>query len=362
MKKSMVAIGLVLVFSLSLLCGCAGDGTLEDGPSQEGDFVVNDGSLTRYKGKGNEIVVPNSVTKIAQEAFAGLEIKSIVVPASVTEISYRAFENCRQLESVVIEGQLTELMHETFKNCESLQSVQLPDTLQTIGTGCFEKCGALSQAPLPASLTEIGDQAFWQCDLREVTIPNGVAYVGKSAFSTNEQLEKVVLENPETVLGSGAFSGCTALRECELSEQTVVFWNVFEGCENLPNAQNPEAAEFGEGGEGESPLYASVGNIRFNEEGQLLVTVTCNKTNVTMTATGTNLGEMDMTSLNLPVVATVNVGGGELQYAAVNIQVQQEDAAACYGFTFATEELPQSITLTVGTESVQVDPDTWRPK
>lgn len=67
------------------------------------DFEITDGQLVKYKGKGGNVVIPDSVTEIRAYAFGGCSgLTSITIPDSVTFIEERAFSGCSGLESITI--------------------------------------------------------------------------------------------------------------------------------------------------------------------------------------------------------------------------------------------------------------------
>ena len=66
------------------------------------DFVIKDGVLEKYVGERVDVVIPTTVKKIADEAFAELEIETVKIPDSVTIIGGRAFFDCSNLTNVTI--------------------------------------------------------------------------------------------------------------------------------------------------------------------------------------------------------------------------------------------------------------------
>ena len=65
------------------------------------EFVIEDGVLVKYKGKGGDIVIPEGVTTIGKEAFRGKKkITGVVVPEGVREIGNFAFCDCIKLEEL----------------------------------------------------------------------------------------------------------------------------------------------------------------------------------------------------------------------------------------------------------------------
>ena len=56
------------------------------------NFKIKKGVLVKYRGKGRNVVIPDSVTSIGNEAFRDCtSLESITLPNSVTSIGDRAF-------------------------------------------------------------------------------------------------------------------------------------------------------------------------------------------------------------------------------------------------------------------------------
>ena len=69
------------------------------------DFVIENGVLTKYLGKDSEVVIPNSVKKIAAKAFCTRNtFKNITIPDTVGEIEEYAFSFCPPIECVTIKS------------------------------------------------------------------------------------------------------------------------------------------------------------------------------------------------------------------------------------------------------------------
>ena len=78
--------------------------------SSRADFVIQDGKLKKYTGRGGDVVIPDGVTSISREAFSGCSsLTSITIPESVTSIDYGAFSDCRSLTSVTIPEGVTSI-------------------------------------------------------------------------------------------------------------------------------------------------------------------------------------------------------------------------------------------------------------
>lgn len=85
------------------------------------DFLIENGVLIEYTGDDTDVVIPDNVTVIGDEAFAdNCDICSIVIPDSVTKIGEDAFAWCCELCKAVIPESVVNINWSSFKGCESL--------------------------------------------------------------------------------------------------------------------------------------------------------------------------------------------------------------------------------------------------
>lgn len=132
------------------------------------DFTILAGVLQKYSGESTDVVIPDNVTKIADEVFKGTGICSVVIPDSVTHIGKNAFAST-QLKELVIPDSVVEIGYEAF-SCSELRSVQLSN-----------------------SLKELAYKVFYGSNLEEIVIPDSVDRIGEDAFAYCSSLSKVVL-------------------------------------------------------------------------------------------------------------------------------------------------------------------------
>lgn len=119
--------------------------------SNASDFVIENGVLKRYVGKGGNVVIPDGVVEIGGYAFANLKtlpdgrrwisqnniFSSVIMPASVEHIGAGAFAECTTLSKVVFSSGLKIIDDYAFERCHSLGEIILPATLERIGKSAF---------------------------------------------------------------------------------------------------------------------------------------------------------------------------------------------------------------------------------
>ena len=125
---------------------------------------------------------------------------------NVCEIGEGAFSYCRNLEEVKITG-VKHLSAEAFAGCYRLKKF-VTEGLEEIGSRCFDECTGLESFDL-SGVKSISERAFERCDsLKSISL--GKIQVGYHAFADCSSLEHVSFSD-DTVLKSGAFTGCTRM-------------------------------------------------------------------------------------------------------------------------------------------------------
>ena len=197
--------------------------------------------------KIQEVIIPNTVTKISSYAFENcINLTTVTIPDSVTEMDY-AFAGCEKISIATLPATLLEYFPKQnlttvvinggtsipaydggFYNCKNLISVTIPDSVTSIGAGAFSECEKLTTIRLPNSITEIPAYAFRNCkNLTTITIPDSVTSIGDGAFSYCENLNSVTVPARVSSLGERVFFHCDSLTS--LIFQAPNGWHVTEG-------------------------------------------------------------------------------------------------------------------------------------
>lgn len=118
---------------------------------------IKDGVLLGYYGLGGDIVLPNTVTKIGDEALKGNDnIVSITIPGSVKDIGNNAFDGCTQLERVIFTnpGQASNnllIRVSAFQNCKKLTECEIPARANQVVGNIFKGCTSLTEIKVNAN-------------------------------------------------------------------------------------------------------------------------------------------------------------------------------------------------------------------
>ena len=198
--------------------------------------VNNEGVLTGYYGLGGWVSIPDSVTAIGEEAFAGRDLLlSVSIPDRVTKIQDGAFSGCSNLRTADLPADLTDLGAGAFAGCGHLKETEIPDSITYLGRGVYRNCTRLAKVTLPSGLTELPDEMFLGCTrLKDLAFPRSLLSIGSMALSGCSNIKTLVLPNGLTYIGGDAFAGCSKLTELQIPEGvTQIGWRTFQNCTGL---------------------------------------------------------------------------------------------------------------------------------
>ena len=266
--KKILAIALLSFCTIQAYKVSASELPLENAQLEEAQqpFQLEGTVLVKYTGTDENVVVPNIVTEIKEEAFWDCDtIKRIEIPDTVTKIGKFAFSNCEQLEEVVLPNQLKVMEGSLFEDCKNLKKVVIPDSVVEIRRWVFAGCSSLKKVEIPNTVIKIGRWVFNNCfQLEEVNLPNQLKKIEHSLFSGCKNLNTIVIPStvieiepqafystgltsiniPNTVtkIGGSAFSNCIQLKEVRLPNQLKIIENsLFEFCQNLKKVVIPDS-------------------------------------------------------------------------------------------------------------------------
>ena len=104
-----------------------------------------------------------------------------------------------------------------FRNNKNIRSVTIPDKVHYIGKNAFAFCTSLESVALPANLKTLGEGAFNGCSaLKSINLPVGITEIDSYTFSECSSLTEIVIPNGVTVIGNEAFYLCENLKSVTL--------------------------------------------------------------------------------------------------------------------------------------------------
>lgn len=193
---------------------------------------IENGILTRYEGNSSDIVIPEGVVAIGNEAFRGKDIVNVTIPESVTEIGGYSFSECRKLKKVTIKGVIDKINEYGFLYCEQLEEIDVSQ-VRYFGGCCFSRCDKLKSVDL-ASAQIVETTAFYGTAIESATLnfTSEDSYIGEQAFKNCRNLKKVVIKGKLTQLETEVFQGCEALEDIVIENMDHLAYvgrNAFDG-------------------------------------------------------------------------------------------------------------------------------------
>ncbi|MBR5272487.1 MAG: leucine-rich repeat protein [Clostridia bacterium] len=236
-----------------------------------------------------EIILPKTITFIGDYAFSGLtDLKKINLPDSLLSIGAYAFENCTNLTKINIPSnvhfispyafhttKLKDITVSAYNNfytavdnvlfnkdktllvyCAQGKTGEytIPNTVTKIETNAFY-CSKLSEINIPNSVSSINSYAFYGSRIKNFDLPDSVTYIGSNAFSSNTDMENIVIPKSIERLDSDIFKNCLNLKEITILADNCNFTPVDLKCKNLQKIHVSDTHK----------KYTSIDGVLFNK-------------------------------------------------------------------------------------------------
>lgn len=258
---------------------------------------IQDGVLLGYYGPGGDIVIPNTVTKIGDEAFKGnKKVTGVTIPGSVVDIGNNAFEACENLKKVAFTnpGEARDnllIRLSAFKDCTKLTDVEIPARVKQIVGNIFKGCTSLMEIKvnannpyyfaqdgvlfgpalveyspkyddnyvllaypagrqgeytIPSKVNEKTIDQVWTsgfegaADLTDITIPASIGRLGTAAFESTG-LTHVTIPDTVQQVDPAVFQNCTSLVSVKLPNGIMeIDQYLFANCISLQHVDMPD--------------------------------------------------------------------------------------------------------------------------
>ncbi len=232
----------------------------------------------REMGWVKNITIPDTVVEIHDGAFYGaLSAEQILLSENLYKIGTSAFKNALSVKNIRLPLTLKIIGGFAFAECEKLEGISIPKGVMSIGGGAFtgtawlkkqtddfliagdgvffhyngkdekvtvpEKVKTVSafydnsfvkDVFLSDSVTEIAEYSFINSSVSSITSNGSVQKIGKSAFDSCHNLEKITFSDKLEEIGSFAFNNCIKLKEVTIEKNVISIGDrVFAGCTSL---------------------------------------------------------------------------------------------------------------------------------
>ena len=195
------------------------------------DFDASTGTITAYKGKEVDVVIPGSiggvpVTALAYGVFDSaydytntemmsnrenwLPLRSVVIPETVVSLSDSLFNYCQQLETVVCYAPLETTARNTFNLCRSLKTVVFVNGIRTLDNYAFQDTESLETVYTGRHLDRIGVSAFLRSGITAYTVDADT--VDADAFRDCPNLEELRFTAQCKTVTAGTVNNCPNLK------------------------------------------------------------------------------------------------------------------------------------------------------
>lgn len=211
------------------------------------------------------------------------------IPNTVTKVADDAFANCSQITEVIMPKNIDTIGEYAFQGCTSLSSVDLPDSLVYIGSGAFQNCG-ITFIETPQKVKTISASAFSYCfKLKTIVLSDNISRIHSATFNGCSNLQSIIIPTKVTIIDDMAFESCDSLKSIVLPQSLVkIGTNAFANCKNIQSLSIPSttttignSALYACGGEiivdDKNPSYSSIDGVLFTKDKTNLIHFPVNK-------------------------------------------------------------------------------------
>ena len=165
----------------------------------------------------SDVIVPDGIERLGAQLFINSSITSVTFPASLRKIGPYCFQGCANL--AVIKGStenIDTIQDFAFNKCRRLRHFNYSRNLRYIGECAFWQCGIIN-GDLPDGVTFLGYSAFRECDsLKSFSLAKAPEYIGNMLCAYSKNLKLAVLPKGLKKITPYMFAYCPSLKECNI--------------------------------------------------------------------------------------------------------------------------------------------------
>ncbi len=205
------------------------------------------------------IILPDKLETIGEEAFAACKnLTTLTIGSGIKTICQYAFSGCTGLKDFYFNGEADDWCKLDFYNFQAnpvyhaenfylngklAKDVVITDNVEVIGKHVFYGAD-IENLTISQGVKYIGDYAFYDCNkINEITIPDSVTYLGAHSFSSCEGAESLTIGEGVTTIGAYAFAGCSGLTNVKISDNLKwINSRAFINCSSIKELTLPVSA------------------------------------------------------------------------------------------------------------------------
>ena len=198
-------------------------------------------------GKTDTYTIPDNVSIIYNYAFTSCKFKELTIPDSVERIGENAFDECNDLTTLNLGKSVEYITANCIGECPKLEAIHVAEgnSFLTDKDGivysksmkaleCYPYNYPTGMLTMPDSVKTIDVYAFKNSNISSIVFSPNLTRIETGAFSGCTALKEANLPESLTNLGGEAFYDCTALTKITLPKSvTKISYTTFHNCKSL---------------------------------------------------------------------------------------------------------------------------------
>jgi len=188
----------------------SGDEKETTGKEDASDETEGTVGSVKWRLEGDTIIF-SGTGELLKGSWTNKVFKHVVIEDGITELDWFAFSQNENIESLIIPGSVEIAVG--FANCKNLKSITLAEGIKIIEEYAFTEC-AIEKIVIPDSVTYIGSSAFAMCEnLKEIEYNGILERCGSFVFEDTPWLENKQKEYPLVILSNTLVDASEAMGE-----------------------------------------------------------------------------------------------------------------------------------------------------
>lgn len=153
------------------------------------------------------------------------------------------FDRCYKLVSLILPNELKRLPRNFVSRCPLLVNLQIGNNVSTIDASSIHDNPYLLSLTIPEGVTTMGREACESNGIEELTLPNSLNTIDYFTFAYNTNLKTIHFGTGLKDIAWGAFKGCSALENLDLSTSNIenIQSYAFSECTSLSSVKFPSS-------------------------------------------------------------------------------------------------------------------------